>query len=101
MDRVTVYVLTSLSIDSDGNVASRNVGATFDVFEAEAHRAKGVENEFETFAIGRSANCRLPPPRIPPGAGSMGTMATFLQLRIYPAVEIRGPSNASSSAFAN
>ena len=51
MDNVNVYVLASLSIDAKGNVISRNVGVTFDVFEAEAHKAKGVENEFEMFAV--------------------------------------------------
>ena len=51
MDNVNVYVLASLSIDAMGNVITRNVGATFDVLEAEAHKAKGVENEFETFTV--------------------------------------------------
>jgi hypothetical protein len=51
MDYLSVYVLTSLRIDPKGNVTSRNVGVTFDVFEAEAHRAKGVENEFDTFIV--------------------------------------------------
>jgi hypothetical protein len=44
-------VLTSLSIDAKGNVTSRNVGVTFDIFEAEAHKAEGVENDFEMFAV--------------------------------------------------
>jgi hypothetical protein len=52
MDNVNVYVLTSLFIDADGNVASRNVGVTFDLFEAELHKSNGVENDFETFHIG-------------------------------------------------
>lgn len=51
MDCLNVYVLTTLSIDAKGNVVSRNVGVTFDIFEAEAHRAKGVENEFDIFAV--------------------------------------------------
>jgi hypothetical protein len=51
MESLDVYVLTSLSIDANGNVTSRNIGATFDLFEAEAHRAKGVENNFDTFAV--------------------------------------------------
>jgi hypothetical protein len=51
MESVSVYVLTSLSIDAQGNVTSRNVGVTFDIFEAEAHKAKGVENDFEMFAV--------------------------------------------------
>jgi hypothetical protein len=51
MESVSVYVLTSLSIDAKGNVTSRNVGVTFDIFEAEAHKAEGVENDFEMFAV--------------------------------------------------
>ena len=51
MDTATVYVLTTLSIDEKGNVASRNVGVTFDIFEADAHKAKGVENDFEMFTV--------------------------------------------------
>lgn len=47
---VTVYVLTKLSLDSKGDVISRNVGVTFSIHEAEAHRAH-VENEFEVFQI--------------------------------------------------
>ncbi len=46
-----VYVLTSLSVDGKGNVTSRNVGVTFDVFEAEAHKAKGIENDFDMFSM--------------------------------------------------
>lgn len=51
MDCRNLYVLTSLSIDADGKVVSRNVGVSFDVFEAEAHRARGVENDFEVFVV--------------------------------------------------
>ena len=51
MDCPRVYVLTSLSIDPEGNVVSRTVGVTFSIHEAERHREKGVENEFETFSI--------------------------------------------------
>jgi hypothetical protein len=47
---VTVYVLTKLSFDSKGDVTSRNVGVTFNIHEAEAHRAH-VENEFDAFQI--------------------------------------------------
>jgi hypothetical protein len=48
---VNVYVLTALSLDSKGEVKSGNVGVTFSLHEAEEHRAKGVENDFETFQI--------------------------------------------------
>ena len=52
MDYVNLYVLTTLFINLKGNVVSRNVGVTFDIFEAETHRAKGVENDFENFVVG-------------------------------------------------
>lgn len=51
MDCCNLYVLTHLSIDAKGNVSNGNVGVSFDVFEAEAHRARGVENDFELFVI--------------------------------------------------
>ena len=45
------YLLTSLFFDSKGDIASRNVGVTFSLHEAERHKAQGVENEYETFQI--------------------------------------------------
>jgi hypothetical protein len=51
MKTSNIYVLTVLSLDSKGAVASRNVGVTFSLHEAERHKAKGIENEFETFQI--------------------------------------------------
>ena len=51
MDYVHVFVLTSLSLDKNGEVNSRNVAATFDLFEAEDHRNKGVEHDYETFVV--------------------------------------------------
>lgn len=51
MNCLNLHVLTTLRIDSAGNVASRNVGVTFDIFEAEAHRALGTENDFDTFEV--------------------------------------------------
>jgi hypothetical protein len=51
VNSVGLYVLTALSIDESGIVTSKNVGATFDVFEAESHKAKGIENDFETLTI--------------------------------------------------
>lgn len=38
------YVHLSLSLGKDGDVKSRNVVVTFDLFEAEGYRNKGVEN---------------------------------------------------------
>lgn len=51
MDGARIFVLTSLYIDDAGNVANRNVGVTFDLLEAEAHRARGIENDFQTFSV--------------------------------------------------
>jgi len=51
MDMFDTYVLTKLTLDSDGKVISSNVAVTFDIHEAEAHKANGVENDFETFAV--------------------------------------------------
>jgi hypothetical protein len=48
---VHVFVLTSLALDRSGDVKSRNVAVTFDLFEAEDHRNKGVENEYEVFVV--------------------------------------------------
>ena len=50
-DNVNVYVLTSLAINSDGEVIGKNVGVTFSLHEAERHRERGIENDFETFQI--------------------------------------------------
>jgi hypothetical protein len=51
MDFIHVFVLTSLNLDKKGDVKSRNVAVTFDLFEAEDHRNKGVENDYETFVV--------------------------------------------------
>jgi len=51
MECLTLYVLTTLCIDAKGNVASKNVAVTFDIFKAELHKAQGVENDFETFPV--------------------------------------------------
>jgi len=51
MECLNVYVLTTLSIDAKGNVVSGNVGVTFDIFEAEAHKGRGVENDFDMFLV--------------------------------------------------
>lgn len=40
MDCLNAYLLTTLFIDATGSVASRNLGVTFDLFKAEAHRAR-------------------------------------------------------------
>jgi len=51
MEMFDTYVLTSLRIDSDGNVISSNVAVTFDIHEAEAHREADVANSFQTFSV--------------------------------------------------
>jgi hypothetical protein len=51
MEFVHIFVLTSLGLDRKGDVKSRNVAATFDLFEAEDHRNKGVENDYDTFVV--------------------------------------------------
>ena len=48
MDFFDVYILTRLVIEEHGNVTAENVDVTFDIHEAEAHREKGVENDFES-----------------------------------------------------
>jgi hypothetical protein len=51
MDYFHVFVLTSLDLDRSGDVKSRNVAVTFDLFEAEDHRNEGVENDYEVFVV--------------------------------------------------
>ena len=51
MDYVHVFVLRDVVSRREGDVRSRNVAATFDIFEAEDHRNKGVENDYETFVV--------------------------------------------------
>jgi hypothetical protein len=51
MEYVHVFVLTSLALDRSGDVKSKNVAVTFDLFEAEDHRSKGVEYDYNTFVV--------------------------------------------------
>ena len=51
MDDLQIFVLTCLYIDDEGDVAARNVGVTFDLLEAEAHKAHRIENDFQTFPV--------------------------------------------------
>jgi hypothetical protein len=51
MDYFHVFVLTSLELDKSGDVNDRNVAVTFDLFEAEDHRNKGVENDYDVFVV--------------------------------------------------
>ena len=51
MEFVHVFILTTLALDKKGDVKSRNVAATFDLFEAEDHKNKGVENDYDTLVV--------------------------------------------------
>ena len=51
MDYFHVFVLSSLDLDKSGDVKSRNVAVTFDLFEAEDHRNKSMENDYDTFVV--------------------------------------------------
>ena len=51
MDYVHVFVLKTLRVDERGEIKSRNVAVTFDLFEAEDQRNKGVENGYDTFVV--------------------------------------------------
>jgi len=51
MDYVHVFVLRTLCVDENGEIKSRNVAVTFDMFDAEDHRNKGVENGYDTFVV--------------------------------------------------
>ena len=51
MDYFHVFVLTTLSLDKNGDVKRRNVAVTFDLFEAEDHRNRGVEHKYDVFVV--------------------------------------------------
>ena len=51
MDYVHVFVLKMLRVDEDGEIKNQNVAVTFDMFEAEDHRNKGVERGYDTFVV--------------------------------------------------
>lgn len=51
MEFVHVFVLMSLDLDKSGDVKSRNVAVTFDLFEAEDHRNKGIEHDYDVFVV--------------------------------------------------
>ena len=51
MDYFHVFVLKQLSLDQTGDVKSRNVAVTFDLFEAEDHRNKGIEHDYDVFVV--------------------------------------------------
>jgi hypothetical protein len=51
MDYLHAFVLTQLCLDKNGDVKSRNVAVTFDLFEAEDHRNKDVGNDYDVFIV--------------------------------------------------
>ena len=51
MNPVRIFVLTCLYIDDAGNIANRNVGVTFDLLDAEAHRSQAIEHDFQAFGV--------------------------------------------------
>lgn len=51
MESAKVYLLTTLTIDNEGNAETRNLALTLSLHQAERHRSKGVENDFETFEL--------------------------------------------------
>jgi hypothetical protein len=51
MEFVHVFILTTLALDKNGDVKSRNVAVTFDLFEAEDHKNMGVENDYDTLVV--------------------------------------------------
>jgi hypothetical protein len=49
MDKpAAVYVLKTERINGEGHIVSQNVGVTFCIQEAEAHKGERFENEFDT-----------------------------------------------------
>ena len=51
MNYFHVFMFTHLCLDKNGDFKSRNVAVTFDLFEAEDHRNKGVEYDYDTFVV--------------------------------------------------
>jgi hypothetical protein len=48
---VHVFVLTKLVIDPNSTVVSKNIGATFNIHDAEKYAASDVANGYETFEV--------------------------------------------------
>lgn len=51
MDTTPVYVLVVLDFTPQGDICRKNAGVTFNIYEAEAHTAKDVSNEYDTFHV--------------------------------------------------
>lgn len=56
MDKTPVYVLVTLDFTPKGDICRKVMGVTFNIYEAEAHSAKDVSNEYETHGV--AANWR-------------------------------------------
>ena len=48
---VHVYVLTMLALDDHDTIFPRNVGVTCSLHDAERHKSRGVEFDFERFQL--------------------------------------------------
>ena len=48
---ISVYVLTMLSIDVNGDVQRKIAGVTFSLTDAEEYRSRGVEHDYEVHTI--------------------------------------------------
>src|SRR5208282_5138943 len=91
IDYSHVFVLTSLSIDENGDVKRRNVAVTFDLFEAEDHRNRGVEHEYDVFVVPgdwredaeRSNLVQSPPRPSRNGAAEAGGAVSIHELARY------------------
>lgn len=47
MDTTKVFVLVKLNLNAKGDVERKNVGVTFNIHDAEAHKDAGFENEVD------------------------------------------------------
>lgn len=51
MDKTPVYILIKSKIDDHGTIIDANVGVTFSIHDAEAHKSAGIENDFQTLDV--------------------------------------------------
>jgi hypothetical protein len=48
---IHIFVLTKLMIDANRTVVSKNIGATFNIHDAEKYAASDVANGYEIFEV--------------------------------------------------
>lgn len=51
METISIYVLIQSKLIHGNEITDRVVGVTADLKEAEAHKEKGIENEYREFSI--------------------------------------------------